>query len=67
MKTYGSAVLTALQAQYKSLDEIEQLVQHRRLQAFIKGGNSEEWLIGFWKNIAITESERCRMNLKLRN
>lgn len=32
MKGFGSAVLTALQAQHKSIDEIERLIQHRRLQ-----------------------------------
>lgn len=67
MKTYGSAVLTALQAQHKSIDEIERLIQYRRLQAFIKGGNSEEWLSYFWQQMAILEAQRCRKKLKLRN
>lgn len=60
MKTYGSAVLTALQAQHKSIDEIEQLIQKRRLQAFIKGGSSKEWLDSFWKQIAIMGAQICR-------
>lgn len=57
MKTYGTAVLTALQAQHKSIDEIKRLIQERRLQAFIKGGNSEEWLDCFWKQMAILEAK----------
>lgn len=63
MKTYGSAVLTALQAQHKSIDEIERLIQHRRLQAFIKGGNSEEWLDCFWQQMAILEEEIWRKKM----
>lgn len=66
-KTYGSAVLTALQAQHKSIDEIEKLIHHRRLQAFIKGGLPEEWLDCFWKQMAIMEAQRCRNILKLPN
>lgn len=62
-----TAALTALQARDKSVEEIGWLIRHRRLQAFIKGGDSEEWLACFWKNIAITESERCRTSLKLQN
>ena len=57
-KTYGSAVLTALQAQYKSIEEVGNLIHHRRLQAFIKGGNPTEWLDCFWKNIAILKAQR---------
>lgn len=67
MKTYGSAVLTALQAQHKSIEEVEGLINHRRLQAFLKGGSSEEWLDCFWQQMAILETNRCRKNLKLRN
>ena len=50
---YGSAVLTALQAQHMSLDEIGDLIPYRRLKAFIAGGDSEEWLSCFWKNMAV--------------
>lgn len=57
MKTYGSAVLTALQAQYKSIEEIDKLIQHRRLQAFIKGGLPEEWIERLWQNMAILEAQ----------
>lgn len=61
MKTYGTAVLTALQAQHKSIDEIERLIQHRRFNLFIKGGNSEEWLDCFWQQMALIESEKILM------
>lgn len=67
MKTYGSAVLTALQAQYKSIEEVEELVNHRRLQAFIKGGNPLEWLDCFWQQMAILEANRCRKKIEERN
>ncbi len=67
MKIYGTAVLTALQAQHMGIDEIEKLIKHRQLQAFIKGGNSEEWLSCFWQQMAILEAQRCRKKLKLRN
>lgn len=61
MKTYGSAVLTALQAQHKSIEEIEELIQERRLQAFLKGGNPFEWLDCFWQQMALIKSERILM------
>lgn len=67
MKTYGTAVLTALQAQHKSIDEIERLIHHRRLQAFIKGGNSEEWLDSFWQQMAILEAQRCWKKITEKN
>lgn len=67
MKTYGSAVLTALQAQYKSLNEIERLIQQRRLQAFIKGGDSEEWLDSFWEQMEILETQRCQKKINKNN
>ncbi len=67
MKTYGSAVLTALQAQHKSIDEIERLIQHGRLQAFIKGGNSEEWLDCFWQQMAILEAQKCQKKIAEKN
>lgn len=60
-KTYGSAVLTALQAQHKSIEQVEELITERRLQAFIKGGNPTEWLDCFWKQMALIESERILM------
>lgn len=59
MKTYGSAVLTALQAQYKSVGEIEELIIERRLQAFINGGNPIEWLDSFWQQMAIIKANSC--------
>ena len=67
MKTYGSAVLTALQAQYKSIEEVGNLIQHRQLKAFIKGGNTAEWIDCFWKNIAIMEAQRCRKKIEEKN
>ena len=62
MKTYGSAVLTSLQAQHKSIEEIEKLINHRRLQAFIKGGNPIEWLGCFWQQMAILEANTINVN-----
>jgi len=62
-----TAALTALQARDKSVEEIESRVKDRLFNAYLKGGDSEEWLACFWKNIAITESERCRTSLKLQN
>lgn len=62
MKTYGSAVLTALQARYLSIDEIADKIPDRRFKAFLNGGSSEDWLCCFWKNMAITEAQRCRKN-----
>lgn len=61
MKTYGSAVLTALQAQHKSIDEIDNLICERRFKAFLDGGKPEEWLDCFWKQMALIESERILM------
>lgn len=65
MKTYGSAVLTALQAQHKSIEEIGKLIDHRRFKAFLDGGMPEEWLDSFWQQMAILESERIRDELPL--
>ena len=67
MKTYGSAVLTALQAQHKSIDEIDELINHRRLQAFIKGGNPIDWLDCFWQQMAILEAQRCQKSICEKN
>lgn len=58
MKTYGSAVLIALQAQHKSIDEIGKLIDHRRFKAFLDGGNPVEWLDCFWQQMAILEAQR---------
>lgn len=66
-KTYGSAVLTALQAQHKSIEEVEELVNHRRLQAFIRGGSATEWLDCFWQQVAILEANKCRKKIEERN
>lgn len=64
MKTYGSAVLTALQDQYKSTDEIDKLIHHRRLKAFIDGGMPEEWLDSFWQQMTIIEANKINLKLK---
>lgn len=58
MKTYGSAVLTALQAQYKSIDEIDNLVRERLIGAFLRGRDLSYWIACFWKQIAIIEGQR---------
>lgn len=65
MKTYGSAVLTALQAQHKSVEEIEELVTHRRIKAFLDGGNVTEWLDKFWHEIAILVANGVRCELSI--
>lgn len=64
MKGTGSAVLTALQSQYMSIDEIEELVIERRLKTFLNGGNPFEWLDCFWENIAIMEANKCCVLMK---
>lgn len=66
-KTYGSAVLTALQAQYMSSKEISRLIQQRSLEAYLRGGKSEEWLACYWHNMAILEAQKCQSGLKLPN
>ncbi len=58
-KLNGTAVLTALQAQHKSIEEIALLVQHRKLHAFMSGGMPGEWLDMFWQQIAIIEAGRA--------
>lgn len=47
MKTYGTAVLTALQAQHKSIDEIERLIQHRRYKPLLRAVTAKNGLIAF--------------------
>lgn len=65
IKTYGSAVLTALQAQHKSIGEIDNLICERRFKAFLDGGNPVEWLDSFWQQMAILEAQRIRYELPL--
>lgn len=60
---YGSAVLTALEAQYASIEEIGKLIQHKRLKTFIEGSNSEEWLDCFWRTMAVLQAQRLRRRL----
>lgn len=67
MKTYGSAVLTAIQAQHMSIDEIEKLIQEREYKVHLKGGSPTEWLDCFWKNIAIMEAQRCQKKVCKKN
>lgn len=59
-KTYGSAVLTALQAQYKSIEDIEQLFYDRKLEAYMQGRSPDKWTDDFWQQIAILEANRCQ-------
>ncbi len=64
MKTYGSAVLTALQAQHMSIENISQKIQDRQLDDFFRGDIlPEQWLDCFWKQMAILEVQRCRKNI----
>ncbi len=58
MKHYGSAALTALQAQYKSVEEVGELIRHKKLKAFIDGGMPEKWLDEFWHTMAVLEAQR---------
>ncbi len=67
MKTYGSAVLTALQAQHASIEEVKELIRERQRQAVLEDGNSEEWLDCFWKQMAILEAQRCRKKITEKN
>ena len=64
-KTYGSAVLTALQAQHKSIEEIEKLVLKRRIQVFLDGGDIHGWLDCFWHTIAILVANGVRCELSV--
>lgn len=59
MKTYESAFITAIEAQHKSIDEIERLIRHRQIQAFLDGGSVRKWQDFFWHNMAIIETVRC--------
>lgn len=52
MKTYGTAVLTALQARNKPIDEVGELIKDRRFNAFAAGRDSEQWLSCFWRQMA---------------
>lgn len=61
MKTYGSAVLTALQAQHNSIDEVGEKVCMGRYRANLKDGNDFGWLKCFWNTIAIIMSNENKM------
>ena len=45
-----TAALTALQARDKSVEEIESRVKDGLFNAYLKGGDSEEWLACFWNS-----------------
>lgn len=49
----ASAVLTAQDTRYMTVDEIAELVRKRRFKAVIGGAKPNEWDDEFWKNIAI--------------
>lgn len=51
-RKYGSAILTAFEAQYKSIEEIELLYIHRSIRALFEGGSPLEWEDCFWGNMA---------------
>ena len=61
---YGSAVLTALEAQYASIEEIGKLIPHKRLKTFIEGSNSEEWLECFWRTMEAIRAQRLSKETK---
>ena len=65
MKTYGSAVLTALHAQYKNIEEIERLATRRRIKVFLEGRDCKEWLDEFWKQIAIITANGVSCELSI--
>lgn len=67
MKTYGSAVLTALQAQQKPIDEVSELIKDRRFDAYKQGKDNDEWVDEFWRQMAIMEVQRCRNKLCVNN
>lgn len=64
-KSYGSAVLTALQAQHKSIDEIVNLAYIRRFDAYMKGDHNDTWVDCFWHNIAILVANGVRCELPI--
>ena len=53
MCAHGTAVLTALQANHKSVDDIGELVQDRVFDTVIRGGSADEWLKTFWYTMSI--------------
>ncbi len=57
-KNYGSAVFTALQARYMSLEYIAYEARHRQFDAVVKGDSTSDWWADFWRNMAILEAER---------
>lgn len=67
MRNYGGAVLTALHAQHKNSKEISRLIQQRILEAYLRGGKSEEWFDCFWHSMAILEAQKCREKIEERN
>lgn len=65
MKTYGSAVLTALQARYLSVEEIVKLIYLRRFDSYMKGDDNDTWVDCFWHNIAILVANGVRCELSI--
>lgn len=59
-KTYGSAVLTALQASYKGVGDMDRLIRNCMYKAILNDRDADEWLDCFWYNIGILEAQRCQ-------
>lgn len=62
MKTYGSAVLTALQAQYLSIEEIVKLIYLRRFDSYMKGDDNDNWVDCFWCQMSLIQAHGRRVN-----
>lgn len=63
----GSAVLTALQAQHKSIDDVELLSRERMIKAFCKGENISDWWDVFWHNTSVLKAQSLVRRVRLEN
>ena len=65
-KKCGSAVLTALQIKQIPIVELPNVVNSRRLHAFMNGANLDDWIDTFWSNVGIVIAADIAMRVKAR-
>ena len=65
-KKCGSAVLTALQIKQIPIVELPNVVNRRRLHAFMNGANLDDWIDTFWSNVGIVIAADIAMRVKAR-
>ena len=63
MKAIGSAVLTALKAKTRNIDEMDMLITNARFDAVTKGVNDDKWVDAFWSQMGLIESQRIAKNI----